>query len=168
MPRVAQRREPARYALRGHAAGLLGRDAAVRARDHLHVDARTGPQKRARHAGLVARGSERHERGPERLGLLEDAVHERQHVGMAAEVVGQQDEPVGVRLPRLFDVAVIHGNVGATEAVDALLRVAHRAQTLAGGARHALDHVHLQLVGVLELVHHDQLEAVGVVGGQAG
>ena len=87
---------------------------------------------------------------------------------MAAEVVGQQDEPVGVRLPRLFDVAVIHGNVGATEAVDALLRVAHRAQTLAGGACHALDHVHLQLVGVLELVHHDQLEAVGVVGGQAG
>ncbi len=43
-----------------------------------------------------------------------------------------------------------------------LLRVANGAHAREALARHALDHVHLQLVGVLELVHHHQLEAVRI------
>ena len=59
-------------------------------------------------------------------------------------------------------MAAVHRHVRAAEPVDALLRVADGAHAREAFPGHALDHVHLQLIGVLELVHHHQLEAVGV------
>ena len=81
---------------------------------------------------------------------------------MAAEVVGQLDDALGVARAHILQMAAVHRHVRAAEPVDALLRVADGAHTREALSCHALDHVHLQLIGVLELVHHHQLEAVGV------
>ena len=59
---------------------------------------------------------------------------------------------------------VVDRDVRPADTVDAQLRIANRAQALEVLARHALDYVHLQLIGVLELVDHDQPEAVSVLG----
>ncbi len=51
------------------------------------------------------------------------------------------------------------------EGVDRLQLVAHRAGVV---ARHQLEQLELQGVGVLELVDHDALEALAIAGGDAG
>ena len=105
-------------------------------------------------------GRERHERVPEHVGLLEHAVHERQHVGVAAEILAQfhvaRAHRVGAHDAL---VLLVHAHVGAAEAVDGLLRVAHRAQMREARAGQTRDHVDLHLARVLELVHHHELEA---------
>ncbi len=58
------------------------------------------------------------------------------------------------------DMARIGAHVRAAETVDALLRIAHHAQTAVVRACEAADDGQLHGVGVLELVNHDQPEAV--------
>ncbi len=103
----------------------------------------------------------------EDLGLAEDGIHQRQDVAVAAEVVGQLGE---LRLGREGSqpVAVLeeHVHIGAAEPVDALLRVAHRAHVGEARLRQGGDNGDLQLVGILELVDHDDLEPLAVALGQ--
>ena len=81
---------------------------------------------------------------------------------MAAEIVGQLDDAVGVFGTHGGQMLAIHRDVGTAETVDGLLRIADDAQTLAGLPRELRDHIDLQLIGVLELVDHDHLEPVGI------
>ena len=126
-----------------------------------HVNATRASQKRMLHLRLNTRRGKRHERFAEYLALLKNAIDEAQNVGMAAEVVGQHDGHARVVFAHVLHMAVVHRNVGAAEAVDALLGIAHRAQTLAAHARHGAHHIDLQLVGVLEFVDHNEFEFVG-------
>ena len=87
---------------------------------------------------------------------------------MASEIIGKFYEPCFVSACHRCKVPIVDRDVRPAETVDALLRIANRAQALEVLARHALDHVHLQLIGVLELVDHDQLEAVSVFGSDFG
>ena len=54
-----------------------------------------------------------------------------------------------------------HADIRAAESVDALLRVADRAQARAA-VRQAHDHVDAHLVGILELIDHDEPERMRV------
>ena len=130
----------------------------------LHLDARVRPLVGAVNASRVARCGKRHERASEHTRLTEHAVDECEHVTMASEIIGKLDEPCFVSACHRGKVPVVDRDVRPAETVDALLRIANRAQALEVLARHALDHVHLQLIGVLELVDHNQLEAIGVLG----
>ena len=58
-------------------------------------------------------------------------------------------------------------DLGTTEAIDRLLRVAHRAQRALARTRQVANQIDLHLVGILELVDHDHLKAV-LVGGSDG
>ncbi len=60
--------------------------------------------------------------------------------------------------------AVHDGDVGAAEAVDRLLDVADRREAQRPLAGEQTDELVLLVVGVLELVDHDEAEAAGVVG----
>ena len=73
-----------------------------------------------------------------------------------------------LRFGKRFSPAPEDGDVGAAEAVDGLLRVADRGQVPGTRARENLDELELALVGVLELVDHDQPEAAGVVPRNGG
>ena len=130
----------------------------------LHLDARIGPLVGAVDATRVARRGKRHERASKHSRLTEHAVDEREHIDMASEIVGKLDKACFVSACHRCKVPIVDRNVRPAETVDALLRIANRAQALEVLARHALDHVHLQLIGVLELVDHNQLEAIGVLG----
>ncbi len=98
----------------------------------------------------------------------ENAIAQRQDVGMAAEVVGQLYDAVGIRRAHGRQMIAIHGNVSAAKTVYGLLRIADDAQTLACRSRELRYHIDLQLIGILELVDHDQLETVGIACGDFG
>ena len=72
-------------------------------------------------------------------------------------------EPYQTRLPHPLATAIEDVDVGAAEAVDGLLRVADGRQVTGALAREELDQGELRLVGVLELVDHDELKAPRVV-----
>ena len=166
-PLARKRGELVGNAARRRSNSLIGRNALVRLAGHLHTHAGALRAKRPRHASLVATRRKRHELRPEHPGLLENAVAQRQHVAMAAEVVRQLDQAIGVALFDIGQVTAIHRHVGPAEPVDALLRVTDRAQARKALPCQALDHVDLQLVGILELIDHHQLEAV-LVGARDG
>ena len=127
------------------------------------IDARAVAAVRRR-APLVR--LERHEAVPEHVGLLEHTVHEREHVGMAAEILRKLHvERAHLARAHRALVGLVHVHVGPAEAVDGLLRVAHGAQARKPRPGQVGHQVYLQLARVLELVHHDQLEAVGVAAG---
>ena len=89
---------------------------------------------------------------------------------MTAEVAHEFDELTsrgvghGSRLGRrrrshLALLATEHLDLGATEAIDRLLRIAHGTQRALPRTRQVTDQVDLHLVGILELVDHDHLKA---------
>ena len=93
----------------------------------MHLHAGAIGQKRALDLGFLAPRCQRHELGAEHLRLLEDAVAQRQHVPVAAEVVGQLDDALGVAAAHILQMTAVHRHVRAAEPVDALLRVADGA-----------------------------------------
>ena len=160
----------------GHLAGapgrqLLGRHGGATAvvLEDAHGDTCRAVPLEHRIGGRVHRagGLQMQELVAEDLGLAEDGIHQRQDVAVAAEVVGQLGE---LRLGREGSqpVAVLeeHVHIGAAEPVDALLRVAHRAHVGEARLRQGGDNGDLQLVGILELVDHDDLEPLAVALGQ--
>ena len=89
---------------------------------------------------------------------------------MAAEVAHEFNELAsrgvghGSRLGRdrrahLALLATEHLDLGATEAIDGLLRIAHGAQRALPRTRQVADQIDLHLVGILELIDHDHLKA---------
>ena len=101
---------------------------------------------------------------------VEDACHVTQYLVMAAEVAHELDELAGrsishgSRLGRgrrahLALLATEHLDLGAAEAIDGLLRIAHGAQRALPRTRQVTDQINLHLVGILELVDHDHLKA---------
>ena len=109
---------------------------------------------------------------------VKDARHIAQHLIVAAEVAHELDELAGgdigdgSRLGRsrgahLALLATEYLDLGATEAVDRLLRIAHGAQRALPRARQIANQIDLHLVGILELVNHDHLKAA-LVGGSDG
>ena len=97
--------------------------------------------------------------------LSADAAHEGEYIAMAAEVVDQMlDVGAHIVAEHVALMLQVDAHIGALEAVDALLGVAHGAQMALVGTGNAFDHVDLQLARVLEFVDHDELEAVGVGG----
>ena len=146
---------------------VIGRDP-PRVGRQLHFDSRGAIAVGVLHAGLVARSGKRHERPAEHLRLTENTIDEREHVDMAAEIVGKRDAPLRIRLLHRPHMAMIDRHVGAAETVNALLRVANRAKALKALARHALDHIDLHLIGILEFIDHDELEPIRVIGRHLG
>ena len=101
---------------------------------------------------------------------VKDARHIAQYLVVAAEVAHEFDELAGGGIGRgsrierrrrthLALLATEYLNLGATEAVDRLLRIAHGAQRALPRAGQVTDQVDLHLVGILELVDHDHLKA---------
>ena len=89
---------------------------------------------------------------------------------MAAEVAHEFDELAGGSIGRgdrlgrrrrthLALLAAKHLDLGTTEAIDRLLRIAHRAQRALARTRQIANQIDLHLVGILELVDHDHLKA---------
>ena len=89
---------------------------------------------------------------------------------MAAEVAHEFDEFAGrgvghgSRLGRgrrahLALLTTEHLDLGATEAIDGLLRIAHSAQRALPRTRQVTDQIDLHLVGILKLIDHDHLKA---------
>ena len=102
---------------------------------------------------FLARGDQRRVGIPE--ALAEDAVDRRDQRGAAAEVVGQRDRgPLGVQ-PAAALAEDLH--LGVAEAVDRLQLVADGEEVV---ALQQLQQRELAAVGVLELVHHQQLDAL--------
>ena len=162
MARLAQLGEALGYAarLKGNHVRLVD-SACTRVRGAQHVDATRAGQKRVFHLRFNARRGKRHKRLAEYLALFENEVHETQNVGVASEIVGQHDGHARVVFAHMLHVAVIHRNVGAAEAINTLLGIAHRAQALAMRTRHGAHHIDLQLIGVLEFIDHNELEFIG-------
>ena len=101
---------------------------------------------------------------------VKDARHIAQHLVVAAEVAYKLDELAGggigcdSRLGRSRGahfalLAAEDLDLGATEAVNRLLRIAHGTQRTLTRAGQVTDQVDLHLVGILELVDHDHLKA---------
>ena len=101
---------------------------------------------------------------------VEDACHVTQYLVMAAEVAHEFDEFAGrgvghgSRLGRgrrahLALLTTEHLDLGATEAIDGLLRIAHSAQRALPRTRQVTDQIDLHLVGILKLIDHDHLKA---------
>ena len=101
---------------------------------------------------------------------VKDARHIAQHLVVAAEVAHEFDELAGGGIGRgdrlgrrrrthLALLATEHLDLGTTEAVDRLLRIAYGAQCALPRARQVTDQIDLHLVGILELVDHDHLKA---------
>ena len=155
-------RKRTRNAPRRNRGCLVGGNPAVRHAGNLHLNARPIRQKRPLDLRFRASRRKRHEASAEHLRLREHAVAQRQHIAVAAEVVGQLDDALRIARAHVLQMSAIHRHVRPAEPINALLRVANGAHAREALARHALDHVHLQLVGVLELVHHHQLEAVRI------
>ncbi len=108
-------------------------------------------------------GRERKEVLPEHLILREHAIYQRKDIGMAAEVVGQAHElQIGAALLQHGMETEEHVDIGAAETVDALLGIAHRAHVRIAVFGQGPYQGNLQLVGILELVHHDHLEPAEV------
>ena len=110
-----------------------------------------------------------HDRGITELGAAQHHLQPVQQRGVAAPVGGQR-----LLLARRLRRLQIRHDVAAAKRIDGLLRIAdqdHRGVP----AERAVDHLPLDLVGVLELVDHDDRPAVaharsrgGVVGVQRG
>ena len=101
---------------------------------------------------------------------VEDACHVTQYLVMAAEVAHELDEFAGrgvghgSRLGRgrrahLALLTTEHLDLGATEAIDGLLRIAHGAQRALPRTRQVAYQIDLHLVGILKLIDHDHLKA---------
>ena len=101
---------------------------------------------------------------------VEDACHVTQYLVMAAEVAHELDEVAGggvghgSRLGRgrrahLALLATEYLDLGAAEAIDRLLCIAHGTQRALPRTRQVADQIDLHLVGILELVNHDHLKA---------
>ena len=107
--------------------------------------------------------------GPERLGLAHLVVGDdgvggvEDRLGRAIVLFEDHERGVRERLLELQDVA----DVGAAEAVDALVAVAHHADVAVLLGQHH-DQLVLCPVGVLELVDEHVAEAVPVVGQHVG
>ena len=101
---------------------------------------------------------------------VKDARHIAQHLVVAAEVAHEFDELAGggigcdSRLGRSRGahfalLAAEDLNLGATETINRLLRIAHGTQRTLTRAGQVTDQVNLHLVGILELIDHDHLKA---------
>ena len=101
---------------------------------------------------------------------VKDARHIAQHLVVAAEVAHEFDELAGGGIGRgdrlgrrrrthLALLATEYLDLGATEAVDRLLRIAHGAQRALPRARQIANQIDLHLIGILELIDHDHLKA---------
>lgn len=101
---------------------------------------------------------------------VKDARHIAQHLVVAAEVAYKLDELAGGGIGRgdrlgrrrrthLALLATEYLDLGTTEAVDRLLRIAYGAQCALPRARQVTDQIDLHLVGILELIDHDHLKA---------
>ena len=101
---------------------------------------------------------------------VKDARHIAQHLIVAAEVAYKLDELAGGGIGRgdrlgrrrrahLELLATEHLDLGTTEAVDRLLRIAYGAQCALPHTRQVTDQIDLHLVGILELIDHDHLKA---------
>ena len=101
---------------------------------------------------------------------VKDARYVTQHLVMTAEVAHEFNELAsrgvghGSRLGRsrgahLALLATEHLDLGASEAVDRLLCIAHGAQRALARTRQIANQIDLHLVGILELVDHDHLKA---------
>ena len=101
---------------------------------------------------------------------VKDACHIAQHLVVAAEVAHELDELAGrgigcdggLRRSRGAHLALLateYLDLGATEAVDRLLRIAHGAQRALPRARQIANQIDLHLIGILELIDHDHLKA---------
>ncbi len=86
----------------------------------------------------------------------EDPLDSREDHGTAAEVARQGE--AGPSLGQQSAALAKETDVGVTETVDRLQLVADREQVVAIQGR---QHLELARVGVLELVHHQQVEALG-------
>ena len=122
------------------------------------------------HGGLLGEPGGRRDRLVGRLvGLLrgqdelgEDAVHEAQDGGAGAEVLHEVQHGAALRGLRLARELAEEAHLGAAEAVDRLLGVAHhheRPGAVPGEEARDLD---LERVGVLELVDDQVAEAAAV------
>lgn len=109
---------------------------------------------------------------------VKDARYVTQHLVVAAEVAHEFDEFAsggigrGDRLGRrrrthLALLATEYLDLGATEAVDRLLRIAHGAQRALPRARQITNQIDLHLIGILELIDHDHLKAA-LIGSSNG
>ena len=89
---------------------------------------------------------------------------------MAAEVAHELDELAGRgvghgsrlghgRRAHLALLATEHLDLGAAEAVDRLLCIAHGAQRALPRTRQVTDQIDLHLIGILKLIDHDHLKA---------
>ena len=101
---------------------------------------------------------------------VKDARHIAQHLVVAAEVAHEFDELAGggigcdSRLGRSRGahfalLAAEDLNLGATETINRLLRIAHGTQRTLTRTGQVTDQVNLHLVGILELIDHDHLKA---------
>ena len=101
---------------------------------------------------------------------VKDARYVTQHLVVAAEVAHEFDELAcggigrGSRIERrrrthLALLATEYLDLGATEAVDRLLCIAHGAQRALPRARQIANQIDLHLIGILELIDHDHLKA---------
>ena len=113
---------------------------------------------------------------------IKDASHVAQHLVVTAEVAHEFDELAGggigggrsvgrcldrARGTHLALLTAEDLDLGATEAIDRLLCIAHGAQRALARARQIANQVDLHLVGILELVDHDHLKAA-LVGSPDG
>ena len=100
-------------------------------------------------------------------GLLSaNLLHKCQHIAMAAEVsrklqrtrlAALRKNPLG---KHLLLIRAIQRNVGATEAINTLLRIAHGAQIPLPRTGKLAYNCQLQRIGVLELIDHHQTEFI--------
>ncbi len=113
-------------------------------------------------AQLLGRTAGDERREPVAQHRREGRVHDVEDLRSRPEVDGQASHPIGVeRGPAGAEDA----DVRVPEAVDRLRLVADREQV---PALERLEHVELQPVRVLELVDHDECEALGPSGAQGG
>ena len=162
MPVRSQPLEPLCDRLRGKVGTVVGPYAFFAV--HFHdVDTRRTSPIGSLHARLVTSRIKVQEPCAEHVLLLEDALGKRQNGRMAAEVRIEPHvkRPYFLRAHPCF-VLFVDRNVGAAERVNGLLRIADRAQALLPLSYQVGNHVDLQLIRVLEFVHHDKLEPVSV------
>ena len=129
-----------------------------------------GGEAQRDHGGLVGEPRRRRDRLVGRLvGLLrgqdelgEDPVHEAQDGGARAEVLHEVQHGPALRGLRPARQLAEEAHLGAAEAVDRLLGVAHHHQRPGAVAGEEARDLDLQRVGVLELVDDQVAEAAAV------
>ena len=174
-PRLAARpgRAPPRARARSRAGSAASAPASAASRS---APAAFGSAEEAQgdDRGLLGQPRRRRDRLVRRLvrlvGLLdqvgEDAVDEAQDGGPRAEVLRQVQDARPRGAPLATQLAE-EAHLGAPEAVDRLLGVAHHHERAGPVAGEEPRHLDLQRVGVLELVDHQEAEALPEPGADA-